>query len=96
MEEIKSTRSNTRVIGGDVYALVSGPEQEDLYVDPWDLAAVIGPSNDRYNVCNIYLDNGLHFTTTLGIEEISNAINEAKAAAVKSWEEEDNDRHAKY
>ena len=82
--------NRVRVIGGDAYALISAPEQEDVHIDPFDVVAIIGPSKHRvngymHNTCNVYLDSGLTFNTALGLEEISQAIADAKEVRNKSY-----------
>jgi hypothetical protein len=82
--------NRVRVIGGEAYALISAPEQADVYVDPFDVVAIIGPSKYRvngemHNTCNVYLDSGVSFTTALGLEEISQAIADAREIRNKSY-----------
>lgn len=86
-------RSMVKLIGGEPFAVISSKDQEQVYVDPAAVIAVIGPSElyahqgERHRTCNVYLIGGLQFTTYLSVEEISRSLEEAKHYSVPTDKE---------
>lgn len=79
-------RERVKWIGGEAFAVVSGPEQEPVYIDPSMVIAVLGPEEDyrfegkMYHTCRIYMTGGINFASNLGVEDISRAMEEARHA----------------